>query len=52
MLGEVERVDKEWIGTTDENRKPLVKRLLVLSHELSYLSKLQSLIDELIVTIS
>lgn len=52
VLGEVERVDKEWIGTTDENRKPLVKRLLVLSHELSYLSKLQSLIDELIVTIS
>ncbi|MBI5755595.1 MAG: Fe-S protein assembly co-chaperone HscB [Nitrospirae bacterium] len=52
MTNEIETVDKEWATVSGENRKPLLRRLLVLSHELSYLSKLHSLIDELIVGIS
>ena len=52
VISEIESVDKEWTAVPCEDRKPLLRRLLVLSHELSYLSKLQSLIDELIVAVS
>ena len=45
-------MDKEWLTDSGDNRKTKVRRLTILSHELSYLSKLQSLIDELIIAIS
>lgn len=52
VLREIEAVDMEWIATAPEDRKPLLRRLMSLSHELSYLSKLQSLLDEMIVALS
>lgn len=52
VLKEVEAVDTEWVKTAAENRRPLLRSLLSLSHELSYLSKLQSLLDEMIVALS
>ena len=52
VLREVAELDKEWLTDSGDNRKTKVRRLTILSHELSYLSKLQSLIDELIIAIS
>ncbi len=52
VLSDIAELDKDWLTAADENRKAMVKRLIISSHELSYLSKLQSLIDELIVAIS
>ncbi len=52
VLSEIAVLDKEWLTQSGDNKKTKVRRLIVLSHELSYLSKLQSLIDELIVSIS
>ena len=52
VLREIAALDKEGLTDSGENKKAKVRRLIVLSHELSYLSKLQSLIDELIVAIS
>lgn len=52
IINEIEEVDGEWVTTPTGNRKPLLRRLLGLSHELSYLSKLQSLLDEMIVSLS
>ncbi len=52
VLREIETSDVEWIATSPENRKPLIRKLLSLSHELSYLSKLQSLINEMIIGLS
>lgn len=52
VLREIAALDKEWLTDSGENKKTKVRRLIVLSHELSYLSKLQSLIDELIIAIS
>lgn len=52
VLGEITALDKEWLTISGNDKKSKVRRLIILSHELSYLSKLQSLIDELIVAIS
>src|SRR3990172_7713353 len=52
VLREVAELDREWLTDSGDNRKTKVRRLTILSHELSYLSKLQSLIDELIIAIS
>src|SRR3990172_5393844 len=51
-LREVAELDREWLTDSGDNRKTKVRRLTILSHELSYLSKLQSLIDELIIALS
>ncbi len=52
VLKEIAALDKEWLSVSGENKRTKVRRLIVFSHEISYLSKLQSLIDELIVAIS
>jgi len=52
VLREIAALDKEWLSDSNDSRKLKVRRLTILSHELSYLSKLQTLIDELIVAIS
>lgn len=51
VLRKIEAVDMEWTATAPGDRKPLLRRLVSLSHELSYLSKLQALLDEMIVAL-
>ena len=52
VLKEIEILDTEWVATLPENRRALIRKLLILSHELSYLSKLQSLINDMIIGLS
>lgn len=52
ILKDVDKIDKEWTVTSSGERKPLLRRLLVLSHELSYLTKLQSMLDEMMIALS
>lgn len=52
VLKDIDKIDKEWIITSSGERKPLLRRLLVLSHELSYLTKLQSMLDEMMIALS
>jgi len=51
VLAKIEEVDREWDATAPKDRQPLLRRLVGLSHELSYLSKLQALLDEMIVAL-
>ncbi len=52
VLNDIEEVDGAWENSLGENRRSLLRRLTVLSNELSYLAKLQSLLDEMIVALS
>jgi len=52
ILQEIETLDTEWMTAPPENRRPLVRKLMGLSHELSYLAKLQSMLNEMIVALS
>ncbi|MDD5434025.1 MAG: Fe-S protein assembly co-chaperone HscB [Nitrospira sp.] len=52
VLKAIDAIDGEWVKAAPDERKPLVRRLIIISHELSYLSKLQSLVDEMIVALS
>lgn len=52
VLKEIDTLDAEWMATPHGERKTLVRKLLILSHELAYLSKLQYLLDEMIVGLS
>ena len=52
VLKDIDAIDAEWVSTAENERRPLVRRLIIISHELSYLSKLQSLVDEMIVGLS
>lgn len=52
VLKSIDTIDTEWLNSAPDERKPLVRRLIIISHELSYLSKLQSLVDDMIVGLS
>ncbi len=52
VLNEIEKVDLEWVAAGTGGRMPLIRRLVGFSHELSYLSKLQALLDEMIIALS
>ncbi len=49
IMDDIKDIDKEWMNTPANKRRPLVGKLLTISHELSYLSKLKSLINEAII---
>lgn len=53
VLKEIEALDMEWTtAISPENRRPLIRKLINLSNELSYLSKLQAMLDEMIIGLS
>jgi len=49
IMDEIKEIDKVWVNTPPDQRRPLVGKLLALSHELSYLSRLKTLINEVII---
>ena len=49
VMNDIKEIDREWVNTPSDRRRPLVGRLLALSHELSYLSRLKTLINEAII---
>ena len=52
VLKDIDKIDNEWVAVLSKEKKPLLRRLLVLSHELSYLTKLQSMLDEMMIALS
>ena len=52
VLKDIDKIDKEWGAISSVEKKPLLRRLLILSHELSYLTKLQSMLDEMMIALS
>lgn len=52
VLREIESLDAEWLAAPPENRRSVVRKLVGLSNELSYLAKLQSMLNEMIVALS
>lgn len=49
IMEEIKEVDSLWVTTSAEERKPILRRLVTMSHELSYLAKLKSILNEVII---